>query len=52
MLANFSDKLGWLCRQPGDIYIKKDNFSFSFPIVTCIIISIILTVLMYFFNKH
>ncbi len=30
---------------PGDIFYKSDNFSFVFPIVTCIIISIILTVI-------
>jgi formate hydrogenlyase subunit 3/multisubunit Na+/H+ antiporter MnhD subunit len=30
---------------PGDIFYKSDNFSFIFPIVTCIIISIILTVI-------
>ncbi len=30
---------------PGDIFYKSDNLSFVFPIVTCIIISIILTVI-------
>jgi len=30
---------------PGDIFYKSDNFSFIFPIVTCIIISIILTII-------
>jgi len=31
-------------RLPGDIFIQSDNTSFFFPIVTCILISIILTV--------
>lgn len=31
---------------PGDIYIKRETFSFHFPVVTCIIISIILTVIL------
>lgn len=31
---------------PGDIYIKKGNFSFYFPVVTCIVISLILTVIL------
>ena len=35
-----------LGRLPGDISIKGDNFSFHFPIVTCIIISIILTIIL------
>ena len=28
---------------PGDIYIKRGNFSFYFPIVTCLVISLLLT---------
>lgn len=31
-------------RLPGDIYIKRPNFSFYFPITTCIILSIIATI--------
>lgn len=38
-------------RLPGDIYYQKGNFTIYFPIVTCIIISIILTVIFNFFNK-
>jgi heme/copper-type cytochrome/quinol oxidase subunit 2 len=33
---------------PGDIMIKKENFSFYFPFTTCILISIILTLLFTF----
>ena len=29
---------------PGDIVIRKDGFTFYFPIVTCIVVSIVLTV--------
>jgi len=36
---------------PGDILIKKGNFTFYFPIVTCIIISIILSLLFSFFGR-
>ncbi len=37
---------------PGDINVKKENFSFHFPIVTSIIVSIILTILLnIFFRK-
>jgi uncharacterized protein YybS (DUF2232 family) len=41
----------WLGRLPGDINYSKDNFSFHFPIVTCLIISVILTLLMWLFRK-
>lgn len=42
---------GWLGRLPGNINYSKDNVSFHFPIVTCIIISIILTLLMWLLRK-
>lgn len=41
----FHDKLKWLGKLPGDIKIEKANFSFYFPVVTMIIISIVLTLL-------
>lgn len=37
--------LGQLGRLPGDIVIKKENFSFYFPIVTSILISVVLTLI-------
>jgi hypothetical protein len=42
---------GWLGRLPGDINDSKGDFSFHFPIVTCLILSIILTLLMWLFRK-
>jgi hypothetical protein len=36
---------------PGDIYIKKGNFSFYFPLTTCIVISAIIAVILYFTGK-
>jgi hypothetical protein len=42
---------GWLGQLPGDINYSKGNFSFHFPIVTCILLSIILTVLTRLFRK-
>ncbi len=44
----FLNKLGKL---PGDIRIERDNFHFYFPLTTCIIISIILTLLFKLFGK-
>ncbi|MBI4353321.1 MAG: DUF2905 domain-containing protein [Candidatus Omnitrophica bacterium] len=43
--------LPWLGRLPGDIVIKKENFSFYFPITTCILVSVVLTLLFYWFRK-
>ena len=41
----------WLGRLPGDINYSKDNFSFHFPIMTCLILSAILTLLLWLFRK-
>ncbi|MDB6023785.1 MAG: hypothetical protein JWM68_8 [Verrucomicrobiales bacterium] len=41
----------WLGRLPGDISIRKENFSFYFPITTCILLSVILTILFRLFRK-
>lgn len=43
------DRLG---RLPGDIAIKRENFSFHFPVVTSIIVSIVLTVLLNIFFRR
>jgi hypothetical protein len=42
---------GWFGQLPGDINYSKGNFSFHFPIVTCIVLSIVLTLLMRLFRK-
>jgi hypothetical protein len=45
------EKIPWVGRLPGDIIIRKKNFTFYFPIVTSILISIILTLLFALFRK-
>lgn len=41
-------KLG---RLPGDIVIKKENATFYFPVVTCIIISVLLSLISFIIGK-
>lgn len=43
--------LGGLGRMPGDIFIQKGSTSFYFPIVTCVVISIVLTLLAWLFRR-
>ena len=43
-------KLG-LGRLPGDIHIEREGFSFYFPLMTGLIISIILSLVLWFFRK-
>ncbi len=49
-LLTFSGKIPWLGRLPGDIFIRRGNFSFYFPLATSIILSIILTLLLRLFR--
>ena len=41
----FHDYFKWIGHLPGDISVKKENFSFYFPLTTMIIFSIVLTVI-------
>jgi hypothetical protein len=38
---------GWLGKLPGDIYIKRDNFSIYAPITTGLVISVAVSLLLY-----
>jgi hypothetical protein len=40
-----------LGRLPGDIVVQGRNSSFYFPIVTCIVVSVVLTLLMWIVNS-
>ena len=55
LLLIFSQHIPFWGKMPGDIFIKKDNFSFFFPIVTFLLISVILTIIinivLYFWHK-
>jgi hypothetical protein len=50
--------LGWrwlrrlpLGRLPGDIHIVRDGFSFHFPVVTCLVVSAVVTLLLWLFRR-
>ncbi len=47
----FAQKIPYIGRLPGDIYVKKENFTFYFPLGTCIVISVILSFIFWLFRK-
>jgi len=47
-IPGLGNAFSWLGKLPGDISIKRDNFSFYFPIATSIVLSILLSLLFYF----
>lgn len=42
---------GWLGRLPGDVHYTKGDFSFHFPIVTCLLLSVLLSILLWLFRR-
>jgi hypothetical protein len=51
LLLIFFNKIPFIGKLPGDIVIKKENFTFYFPIVTSIVLSIILSLIFYFLRR-
>ena len=45
------DKLGWLGKLPGDIRIEKENFRFYFPITTMILLSVVLSLVVWLIRR-
>jgi uncharacterized protein HemY len=50
-LLTMGGKIPWLGHLPGDIYIQRERFSFYFPLTTSVLISLILTVVLYLFRR-
>jgi hypothetical protein len=50
--GNLSGKVPWLGRLPGDIHIERGNWSFYFPLATCLVISLVLTILFSLFGRR
>jgi hypothetical protein len=45
------DKLGWIGRLPGDIRIEKENTRFYFPVTTMILLSVLLSLILWIIRK-
>ncbi len=50
--GHFSGKVPWLGRLPGDIHIERGSWTFYFPLATCLIVSLVLTLLFSFFGRR
>jgi hypothetical protein len=45
-------KIPGIGRLPGDIFVKRENFTFYFPLTTCIIVSVLLSLILAWFRRH
>jgi hypothetical protein len=52
VILYFFKGIPFLGKLPGDIHIQRKNFSFYFPITTCILLSVILTLILYLIHKR
>lgn len=51
LVLTFAGKIPWLGKLPGDVYYKSDHVTVYFPIVTCLLISAVLSLLFYLFRR-
>ncbi len=51
VIFSLAGKLPWLGHLPGDISLQRERYSFYFPITTCILVSIIVSLVLYFFRR-
>lgn len=51
VILMLSGKIPWLGRLPGDIYVKRQNFTFYFPLATSILISVILSLILWLLRR-
>ena len=42
---------GWVGHLPGDIFIKREQFTFYFPVMTCLVISLLVTFIVWVAGK-
>ncbi|MFO7984008.1 MAG: DUF2905 domain-containing protein [Desulfuromonadales bacterium] len=47
----YGGKIPFLGKLPGDIRIEKDNFSFYFPVTTCILLSVLISLIFWLFRR-
>jgi hypothetical protein len=51
ILWRFPSLFNWVGKLPGDISIEKENFSLYFPVVTCLLVSVLITLLSWLFRR-
>ena len=51
LLFSLGGKIPWLGNLPGDFYIQRGRFTFYFPLATCLVVSVIVTLVLYLFRR-
>lgn len=45
-------KIPWLGRLPGDILVKREDMTFFFPLTTCILLSLLISFILFIINQR
>ena len=51
VVLQFAGRVPWLGRLPGDILIRRDNFTLYIPLATCLVVSVVLSLLLYLLRR-
>ena len=51
-LLVLAEKIPGIGKLPGDIFIKKENVTFYFPLTTCLLVSLLLSLLFMFWGRR
>lgn len=51
LVVSLVGRVPWLGHLPGDIAIQRGRFTFYFPLTTCILISLVVSLVLYFFKR-
>ena len=50
-LLLFGGKIPWLGRLPGDLTLQRDHFTFYFPLMSSLVVSLVLSLFMLLFRR-
>jgi len=51
VLFSLGAKIPWLGQLPGDIYFRNERFSFYFPLASCPVLSLVISLVLYLFRR-
>ena len=51
IIVTLAPRIPWIGKLTGDIYLKRENFSFYFPLGTCILLSALLSLILWLFRR-
>ncbi|MBC7391314.1 MAG: DUF2905 domain-containing protein [Opitutaceae bacterium] len=51
LLISYGSKIPFLGKLPGDFLVKRENFTFYFPLATSLLLSLFISLIMYFLRK-